>query len=129
MRPNQTRLQADHLGRDADARSYAADLVRALKEPHTVLVTGATGFIGSRLAQALAAAGHDLIVLTRNPAKAADLSPPFRLITDLDQLPPPPGSMPSSTWRASRLGTEFGPAASGGASWPRGCASPPSSCA
>jgi uncharacterized protein (TIGR01777 family) len=87
MRPNQTRLQADHLGRDADARSYAADLVRALKEPHTVLVTGATGFIGSRLAQALAAAGHDLIVLTRNPAKAADLSPPFRLVTDLDQLP------------------------------------------
>ena len=87
MRPNQTRLKADRLGRDADARSYAADLVRALKEPHTVLVTGATGFIGSRLAQALAAAGHDLIVLTRNPAKAADLSPPFRLITDLDQLP------------------------------------------
>ena len=87
MRPNQARLQADRLGRDADARSYAADLVRALKEPHTVLVTGATGFIGSRLAQALAAAGHDLIVLTRNPAKAADLSPPFRLITDLDQLP------------------------------------------
>ena len=87
MRPNQARLQADRLGRDADARSYAAELVRALKEPHTVLVTGATGFIGSRLAQALAAAGHDLIVLTRNPAKAADLSPPFRLITDLDQLP------------------------------------------
>ena len=87
MRPNQARLQADRLDRDADARSYAAELVRALKEPHTVLVTGATGFIGSRLAQALAAAGHDLIVLTRNPAKAADLSPPFRLITDLDQLP------------------------------------------
>jgi uncharacterized protein len=63
------------------------DLVDALTRPHTVLLTGATGFIGSRLAQALSAAGHDVIVLTRNPAKAASLQPPFRLITGLDQLP------------------------------------------
>jgi uncharacterized protein len=67
--------------------SPVADLVDALKVPHAVLLTGATGFIGSRLAQALAAAGHDLIVLTRDPCKAAALPPPFRLITDLDQLP------------------------------------------
>ena len=40
MRPNQARLQADRLDRDADARSYAAELVRALKEPHTVLLHG-----------------------------------------------------------------------------------------
>lgn len=52
-----------------------------------MLITGATGFIGSRLAQAFVAAGHDLIVLTRSPTKAAALPPPFRLITDLDQLP------------------------------------------
>jgi hypothetical protein len=82
MRPNEVCLQTYHLGRGAGA----ADLVDALKEPHAVLVTGATGFIGSRLAQALTAAGHELIVLTRHPAKAAALSPPFRLITDLDQL-------------------------------------------
>jgi uncharacterized protein (TIGR01777 family) len=63
------------------------DLVDALTRPHTVLLTGATGFIGSRLAQALSAAGHEVIALTRNPAKAIVLAPPFRLITSLDQLP------------------------------------------
>jgi uncharacterized protein (TIGR01777 family) len=65
--------------------SAPRDLVDALTQPHTVLLTGATGFIGSRLAQALSAAGHDLIALTRN-GKAASL-PPCRLITSLDQLP------------------------------------------
>src|SRR5258708_26690468 len=65
----------------------ADDLVDALTEPYTVLVTGATGFIGSRLAEALSVAGHDVIALTRNPAKADALQPPFRLITSLDQLP------------------------------------------
>jgi uncharacterized protein (TIGR01777 family) len=70
-----------HLDSDAGA------LVDALKAPQAVLLTGATGFIGSRLAQALTAAGHDLIVLTRDPRKAAALPPPFRLITSLDQLP------------------------------------------
>ena len=65
----------------------AGDLVDALTRPHTVLLTGATGFIGSRLAQALSAAGHDVIALTRNPAKADALQRPFRLITSLEQLP------------------------------------------
>jgi uncharacterized protein (TIGR01777 family) len=69
------------------ASGPAGDLVDALPQPHTVLLTGATGFIGSRLAQALSAAGHDVIALTRNPAKADALEAPFRLITSLDQLP------------------------------------------
>jgi uncharacterized protein (TIGR01777 family) len=69
------------------ASGTPGDLVAALARPHTVLLTGATGFIGSRLAQALSAAGHDVIALTRNPAKAVALAPPFRLITSLDQLP------------------------------------------
>jgi len=68
------------------ASGPAGDLVDALREPHTVLLTGATGFIGSRLAEALSAAGHDVIALVRNP-KTAALRPPFRLITSLAQLP------------------------------------------
>jgi uncharacterized protein len=63
------------------------DLVAVLTRPHAVLLTGATGFIGSRLAQALSAAGHDVIALTRDPANAVALAPPYRLITSLDQLP------------------------------------------
>ena len=63
------------------------DLVSVLPSRQTVLVTGATGFIGRRLVQALTVAGHQVIVLTRDPAKAATLNPPFRLITGLSQLP------------------------------------------
>jgi len=63
------------------------DLVTPLGSRQTVLVTGATGFIGSRLVQALNTAGHHVIVLARDPARAATLNPPFRLITGLSQLP------------------------------------------
>ena len=63
------------------------DLVTALPPRQTVLVTGATGFIGRRLVQALTTAGHQVIVLARDPARAATLNPPFRLITGLSQLP------------------------------------------
>jgi uncharacterized protein len=52
-----------------------------------VLVTGATGFIGRRLVEALTAAGHDVTVLARNPLAAASLRPPFRLVTALDEIP------------------------------------------
>jgi uncharacterized protein len=70
----------------------AAELVRAMQglPPNArrhVLVTGATGFIGRRLTEALASAGHEVTVLTRDPAKAATLQPPFRLVTRLDQIP------------------------------------------
>jgi uncharacterized protein (TIGR01777 family) len=64
----------------------AGGLVTALAPHQTVLVTGATGFVGSRLVEALAAAGHDAIVLTRDPRKAIALRPPIRIITDLDQI-------------------------------------------
>ena len=61
-------------------------LMDALRGRQTVLVTGATGFIGRRLVEALAAGGHEAIVLLRDPAKSRLLRPPFRLITRLAQL-------------------------------------------
>ena len=44
-----------------------------------ILITGGTGLIGSRLARELGAAGHDVVVLTRNPTRAA-LPPGVRAI-------------------------------------------------
>jgi uncharacterized protein (TIGR01777 family) len=65
----------------------ADELMQALPGPQTVLVTGATGFIGRRLVEALSTGGHSAIVLLRDPAKSTLLRPPFRLVTSLDQLP------------------------------------------
>jgi uncharacterized protein len=67
--------------------SAAATLVGALPDRQHVLVTGATGFIGRRLVEALAGAGHDVTVLTRDAAKAAMLQPPLRIVTSLAQIP------------------------------------------
>ncbi|MEW6453699.1 MAG: TIGR01777 family oxidoreductase [Pseudomonadota bacterium] len=64
----------------------ARGLAAAIPEPRHVLVTGATGFIGPRVVEALSSAGHRVTVLARDPAKATKLRPPFRLITSLDQI-------------------------------------------
>jgi uncharacterized protein (TIGR01777 family) len=63
------------------------ELVSALVDHRNVLITGATGFIGSRLVEALAGAGHQVTVLARDPLRAAKLTPPFRVVTSLDQIP------------------------------------------
>ena len=68
------------------APGHAAELVGAMSGQQHVLITGATGFIGSRLVEALTGAGHAVTVLARDPAKAAKLRPPFRLVTALDQI-------------------------------------------
>jgi hypothetical protein len=64
----------------------AAHLAAALKGRQTILITGGTGFIGQRLAPALVEAGHDVIVLTRARAHAAQLPAPIRIVTALDQI-------------------------------------------
>jgi uncharacterized protein (TIGR01777 family) len=65
----------------------AADLVRALPGRKHVLITGATGFIGRRLAQALVGAGHEVTALVRDPGRAA-ATVCCRMVTDLDQIAP-----------------------------------------
>jgi uncharacterized protein len=65
----------------------ARGLVEKLPGRQMVLVTGATGFVGSRLVAALTGAGHQVVALVRNPVKTDMLPPPITLITNLDQLP------------------------------------------
>jgi len=61
-------------------------LTDALRLPHHVLVTGGTGFVGSRLVEASIAGGHRVSVLTRNPARAARLPDTVKVVTSLDQI-------------------------------------------
>jgi uncharacterized protein (TIGR01777 family) len=67
--------------------SDPAQLCGALEGRKAILVTGGTGFVGSRLVTALVAAGHDVTVLTRSRANVANLPAPVRTITSLDQIP------------------------------------------
>ena len=67
----------------------AAGLCSSLGGRQSVLVTGATGFVGSRLVEALVDAGHAVTVLTRARVSASALSllGPVRVVTSLDELP------------------------------------------
>ncbi|MEO1029262.1 MAG: TIGR01777 family oxidoreductase, partial [Pseudomonadota bacterium] len=60
-------------------------LKKAGRQEH-VLITGGTGFIGSKLATELALVGHRVTVLTRAYDNARELDAPVRIITNLDQI-------------------------------------------
>ena len=68
--------------------SKPVDLSTELPAHHSILITGGTGFIGTRLVEALVAGGHDVIVLTRRMASASHLFAPVRIVTSLDQIRP-----------------------------------------
>ncbi|MED5388024.1 MAG: TIGR01777 family oxidoreductase [Pseudomonadota bacterium] len=52
-----------------------------------ILITGGSGFIGQHLCRRLAAHGHDLVVLSRRPRKAAKLLPEHtRIVSSLDDV-------------------------------------------
>ena len=54
----------------------------------TVLVAGASGFVGSQLAAALTAAGHQVRALTRNPERYAGTGAPvYGDVRDPESLP------------------------------------------
>lgn len=63
-----------------------ANLVAVLPPRRNVLVTGGTGFIGSRLVSALVGAGHRVTVLTRDRSTASRLPGAVTLVTQLDQI-------------------------------------------
>ena len=52
----------------------------------SVLITGATGFIGTRLVESLIANHHNVTVMTRKKENADHLAHPVRVVTDFDQI-------------------------------------------
>jgi uncharacterized protein len=57
-------------------------------DPKRILVTGATGFIGTALTRRLIARGEHVIVLTRDRERALDrFGPHVEIVVDLDALP------------------------------------------
>lgn len=62
-------------GRNAAGRARVVDPIgqRNLRRAHVILVTGATGTVGSEVVRLLAAAGAPVRALTRDPGKAAGI--------------------------------------------------------
>lgn len=62
-------------------------LTDVFERPLSVLVTGGTGLIGSRLCAALAEAGNQVTVLTRDRRRAMELAAPATVVEGLDEIP------------------------------------------
>ena len=67
-------------------RGDPAELVKTLQPRQSILVTGGTGFIGTRLVEALVSANHHVTVLTRDMRKVDRLTHPVRVISGLDKI-------------------------------------------
>ncbi len=63
-----------------------AKLLPASDKALSLLITGGTGFIGSRLVSALIEQNHRVTVLTRKMDSAAHLPTPIQIVTSLDQI-------------------------------------------
>ncbi len=64
----------------------AKKLTESIGVRKNALITGATGFIGTRLVESLVANDHKVTVLTRHKTNAEHLSNPVQVITDLQQI-------------------------------------------
>ena len=64
----------------------AAELAAELDGRRHVVITGGTGFVGSRLAEALVEAGHQVTVLSRKAVHAGTLPGAVRVIDSLDRI-------------------------------------------
>ncbi len=62
-------------------------LKQVFERPLSVLVTGGTGLIGSRLCMALAETGNQVTVLTRDRRRVMRLDAPATVVESLDEIP------------------------------------------
>ncbi len=66
--------------------SDAEDLVAGLAPQRRILVTGGTGLLGRRLIEALVAAEHHVILLTRDRRKLLRVTGPVTVVSSLEDL-------------------------------------------